>query len=210
MNRRCLREPIDEIFEAASLLEKAVEAHLAGNAEEARTRFRQSNMTAIWDWSESIWGKTNPDIHRFKELPSSPPHFTPESRPKPRMPNAATKKLIVERDGYHCRFCSIPVVPPEIRRKITQCYPDVVPWERNNISQHAAFQCMWLQFDHILPNKRGGDSGLENLVITCAPCNFGRMMWTVEESELIDPRDRPIVPSWNGFHRWRGLTEFRP
>lgn len=209
MNRRCLREPIDEIFEAAILLEKAVEAHLAGNGNEARTCLRQSNMAAIRNWSESIWGKTNPDIHKFKVLPTSPPHLSSDARPKPRMPNSVTKKLIIERDGYHCRFCGIPVVPPEIRQKIRQCYPDVVPWERNNIGQHAALQCMWLQFDHILPNQRGGDSSIENLVITCGPCNFGRMMWTVEESGLIDPRDRPIAPSWSGFHRWRGLTEFR-
>ena len=43
---------------------------------------------------------------------------------------------------------------------------------------------MWLQFDHLLPNQGGGDSKLDNVVVTCAPCNFGRMDHTLEEVGL--------------------------
>lgn len=73
-----------------------------------------------------------------------------------------------------------------------------------NIDQHAAFQAMWLQYDHLLPHARGGDNSLDNVVITCAPCNFGRMNWTLDEVGLIDPRTRQHVRSV-----WTGLEQFR-
>jgi hypothetical protein len=75
-------------------------------------------------------------------------------------------------------------------------------WGRTNGEQHAAFQCMWLQYDHIVPHKRGGATDLENLVVTCAPCNFGRMNRTLEEVGLEDPRAFPVVPTtWDGLER---------
>jgi 5-methylcytosine-specific restriction endonuclease McrA len=76
------------------------------------------------------------------------------------------------------------------------------------VEQHAAFQCMRLQFDHVLPYSRGGESSLGNLVITCASCNFGRMEWTLEEVGLMDPRIAPAPPSWDLAAKWNGLEDF--
>jgi 5-methylcytosine-specific restriction endonuclease McrA len=62
------------------------------------------------------------------------------------------------------------------------------------------FQAMSIQYDHVLPHARGGDSSLENMVITCAVCNYGRMSYTVGEAGLIDPRTQPIkVSAWDGL-----------
>jgi len=65
---------------------------------------------------------------------------------------------------------------------------------------------MWLQFDHLVPNERGGTSDLDNVVVTCAPCNFGRMQLTVEEVGLENPLARPIAANWRNFEQWDGLT----
>src|SRR5215212_3864057 len=97
------------------------------------------------------------------------------------MPIASTRADILKRDGFHCRFCGIPVVPVEVRRLLNRVYPDAARWGGRNADQHAALQCMWLQFDHLIPNERGGTSDLENVVVTCASCNFGRMQLTIEE-----------------------------
>ena len=114
------------------------------------------------------------------------------------------KNALHERDGFHCRFCGIPLIRKEIRERIKKAYPEALPWGSKNIDQHAAFQAMWLQYDHLLPHARGGDNNLDNIVITCAPCNFGRMNWTLEEVGLIDPRTRQPARSV-----WTGLSEFR-
>jgi len=68
---------------------------------------------------------------------------------------------------------------------------------------------LWLQFDHILPNSRGGDSSLGNIVIACAACNFGRMQTTLEEAQLVHPLAHapPIV--WDRYGEWDGLERLR-
>jgi 5-methylcytosine-specific restriction endonuclease McrA len=62
-----------------------------------------------------------------------------------------------------------------------------------------------VQYDHLVPHARGGGNGLDNIVITCGPCNFGRMERTLEEVGLIDPRTRaPVRSSWDGLERYLG------
>ena len=81
--------------------------------------------------------------------------------------------------------------------------PKDAPWDRTHRECHAAFQCMWMQFDHVLPHSRGGDSLLTKTVVTCAPCNFGRWHRMLEEVGLIDPRVRPVKKtSWDGLERF--------
>ena len=118
------------------------------------------------------------------------------------MPTAAQKRELHERDGYHCRFCGIPVIRKEIRQYIHKLYPESVPWGKTNLSQHAAFQCMWAQYDHVTPHSNGGTNDLKNLVVTCAACNYGKMDYTLEELNLLDPRDFPPIHSnWDGLER---------
>jgi hypothetical protein len=66
---------------------------------------------------------------------------------------------------------------------------------------------MRLQFDHLLPDSRGGETTLENLVITCAPCNYGHHHFTLEEIGLIDPRTAPAHDR-RGMDSWDGLERF--
>lgn len=117
------------------------------------------------------------------------------------MPTASEKRALHKRDGCHCRFCGIPLVRGEVRRKISEAYP---VWGRRNADQHAAFQAMWMQYDHILPHSKGGTNDLENLVVTCAACNFGRMNHTLQEVGLLDPRERePLQSTWDGLERFK-------
>lgn len=119
------------------------------------------------------------------------------------MPTAAEKAKLIDRFGHRCAFCGIPVIRKEIRVAFSRRYPDAAYWGHTNPTQHAAFQCMWLQFDHALPHSRGGDNSVENVLITCAPCNYGRMQWTLEEVGLIDPRGIPILKTdWDGLERF--------
>ncbi len=208
MRRPCLKAPIPEIFEAAEKLTLALQAHLRGIPQNVAELIIATDVPGMAAWTESIWGKSSDKVHGFRKLPDSPPYLELADRPVPRMPTRADRMEILQRDGFHCRFCGIPVIAAETRARIHALYPGALRWGSRNSEQHAAFQCMWLQFDHVLPNQRGGTSGPENVVITCAPCNFGRMEWTIEEARLLDPRERKLRPTWSGFTNWRGLEGF--
>lgn len=119
-----------------------------------------------------------------------------------RMPSRSQAAALHARDGYHCRYCGIPVIRSQVRKAICQLYPQVVIWGSKNASQHAGFQVLWAQYDHVVPHAFGGTNELENLVVSCAACNFGKMSYRLEDLGLSDPRDRPPVMSmWDGLER---------
>ena len=201
--RTCLRDPIPEIADAARYLDEAVTAHLSGRTEDARSLIRRADMPELREWTESLWGSNSPYV-KFRFVEGAPPSLPKDQRIKVRMPTTAEKAALHERDGFHCRFCGIPVIRMEVRQKIKKAYPDALSWGSKNIEQHPAFQAMWLQYDHLLPHARGGDNGLDNVLITCAPCNYGRWHHTFEEVGLSDPRSKiPVTSSWDGLERFR-------
>ncbi|MGA8901623.1 MAG: HNH endonuclease [Bradyrhizobium sp.] len=202
-----MREPISEIFDAASLLNSATDAHLTGDRATADRLLRAANMPVLRAWIESLIGSkiANPDqskYHRSRKIPDAPPTLEKAQRIKKREPSREERRLIIQRYGRNCVFCGIPVISDQVRKAFNRAYPDAAPWGRTNSSRHAAFQCMWMQFDHVLPHSRGGDNSIDNVVVTCAPCNYGRMQWTLEEVGLVDPRKVPIQKTaWDGLER---------
>lgn len=199
--RPFLRQPILQIADAARYLDAAVSAHLAGYCHEAEKLIRLADMPAIRDWTESLWGKNSPYV---KVQQADPLPNTSNQVGSTRRPSAAQSALLHQRDGYHCRFCGIPVIRAEVRERIRVAYPNALTWGRRNVEQHSGFQAMWVQYDHVIPFTRGGATDVENLVVTCAPCNFGRMEHTVAEVGLLDPRDRePVRSLWDGLERFR-------
>ena len=205
--RRCMREPIPEIFMAAELLNQAADAHLAGDVERAGELLTEADIPALRLWTDSLWGsrKNHPNqwtYHRYRLTEGAPVHLARNMRIPVRMPTAAEKAKLIKMHGRHCAFCQIPLVRPEVRKAFHKWYPEVVPWGGATHAQHAAFQGLWMQFDHLLPHSRGGDNSLENLAVTCAGCNFGRMHWTLDEVGILDPRGRVrTVSSWDGLER---------
>ena len=210
--RRCLREPIPEIFLAADLLDRAVEAHLAGERDTAAMLIRRGDLEAVRAWVGSLWGSesAHPELVHFRRVRTvagAPPLLAKPARVPARMPTRVEKQEITKRWGHRCAFCGIPVIRAEVRQALCREYPAEARWGTTNETQHGALQCLWMQYDHLLPHSRGGDNRLENLVVTCAGCNYGRMHWTLEELGLIDPRTQPIIKSsWNGLERILGAT----
>lgn len=198
INRNCLRQPIPEIFLAATYLTAAQTAFRLGRENDSCQLLDMANMIEIRAWTESLWGKGS--VYKCRNT-AQPIQASPKQNHfLPRMPTASDKATLIARDGYHCRFCNIPVVRAEVRRRLQKHFPKALPWGSKNSSQHAAFQAMWLQFDHILPHALGGDNSLEHMVITCAPCNFARMDATLEQVNLEDPfKRKPFRSDWDGL-----------
>jgi hypothetical protein len=196
--RHCLRDAVPEIQLAADLLDMAVTAHLTGDRSRAADHIYQANMPEVRAWTESLWGKNSPYAPRVRGARS------PLARVPDRMPGTALRLAIHERDGYHCRFCGIPVIRKLIRERVRASYPELEIWGRKNSEQHAAFQAMWAQYDHLVPHWYGGENKIENLILTCAPCNYARMGFSLEEAGLTNPLKRePIRSCWDGLERFK-------
>jgi len=200
--QKCFREPIPEIYMARDYLDEAVRAHLLGNTKKVSDLIKLADMPIIREWTESIWGANSPYvIHR--ELNISIPILAKDERVKVRMPNSSEKNKLHQRDGSHCRFCGVPLIRKEVRIAIKNIYPEALQWGTKNTEQHSAFQAMWLQYDHLLPHARGGNNDLDNIVITCAPCNYGRTDSLIEEVGLLNPfLHPPVQSSWDGLERF--------
>jgi hypothetical protein len=203
--RLCLRPAIPEIGIAAGYLDEAVSAHLANQHDLAKQLIIRANegeiRAALIEWIESISGKASP-YTQYRKVEEAPARGKAQRTPY-RAPTPAEKRLLHERDGYCCRFCGIPVIRREVRERFRKLYGGVVvPWGNTAKELHAALRVMWAQYDHILPRSRGGNDELNNIVITCAPCNYGRGDYTLAEAGLIDPRARdPIQSPWDGLER---------
>ena len=199
----CLRQPIPEIEWAARTVLAAMESHLAGDIQRAGSLIESTNIIEIRNWTESLWGKDSAYVDP-RVVAGAPRQLSKAERIPVRMPDRANKERLLAQQGWHCRFCGIPLIRPETRTWIRSKYKDALPWGTKNNEQHAAFQAMWLQYDHLVPHARGGTNDLENILITCAPCNYARMHYTIEELGLEDPRLRRRVES-----SWEGLESFR-
>lgn len=208
----CFREPIPEIFEAARLLESAVNAHLLGNRAAAEQALRAADMPVIGEWLDSVWlGPWTAPYRALRKVPGLPPVLPKADRSAPRDATRAMKRALVARDGHHCRLCGIPLVRAEVRKKLTQLYPEAARWTGERASeQHRGLQVMWLQYDHVIVHSRGGETSMDNLVVTCPGCNYGRDRFTLEEVGLRDPRTHIRKPYWDGWRTWQGLEQILP
>jgi hypothetical protein len=203
--KNCLKAPIPEIREASKLLDASISAHKLGNHKLAEDLIISADLPEIREWTESIWGMGG-IYSQLKQKLGEPSVFDREKRDPIRMPNKSGEKALLERDGYNCRFCGIPVIRKEVREKFKLLYPNALKWESKNINQHAAFQAMWVQFDHLIPHARGGKTTLDNMVITCGPCNYGRMNFLIEEVGLILPEMNSTKDeNWDGLERIMNL-----
>lgn len=209
--REFIKNPIAVIYEASALLSRAAEAHLNGEREAAEALFRQADIQEIWNWINPDWEKPHLNV-RVHEPEGDTREIPKINRDPVRAPPLNVKATVLARDGYRCRYCGIPVIHADIRKIAHTLYPNAVPWDwRDPRQQHAAFQCLWLQFDHVIPHSHGGSSTVENVVVTCALCNFGKDKYTLKQLGLSDPRVRPPVPvSWNGLECLRKCAPPRP
>lgn len=195
------------------MLERGVDAHLAGDRGRAEVCFLAADTQDVRDYIESMWGarKNWPEQEHYLRLRVV--DQLPPSKPEARgmTISVATKKEVVARDGFHCRYCDLKVIPASVRKALHETYPTAVPWGASNALQHAAFQALWLQYDHVLPLSLGGANDGSNIVASCAACNFMKWDYHISQIGLNDPRHRAPVPSnWDGLTRLLGGREKCP
>ncbi|HSF96943.1 MAG TPA: HNH endonuclease [Thermohalobaculum sp.] len=205
--RRFLKEPVPEIFSVWEVMSSAVDLHLEGNTAQAARHFRHADSPIVWEWLNSAW--TGIRQHVVDPNPEGDTRIIPKAERDPdKTIRSEIRHAVLKRDGFRCRYCGIPVVHADIRKIAVKLYPDVVVWDsRDAAKQHAGFQCLWLQFDHVEPHSHGGRSTEENLVVSCALCNFGKDKHTLRQLGLEDPRLRAPDPmDYDGLERLRSCA----
>jgi hypothetical protein len=194
--RTCLREPVPALQVAADLLDRAASAHIKGDRVLAASLIDQANLQDVRNWTESLWGAKSPYAPKVRKASLA------RARVKERMPSQFLQAQLHKRDGFRCRYCGVQVIRKVVREYFRAQYPTLKLWGRKNCEQHAAFQAMWAQYDHVTPHSSGGANDMENLIVTCAPCNFAKMDFTLEECGLVDPRPRAFdIGTWDGLER---------
>jgi 5-methylcytosine-specific restriction endonuclease McrA len=197
-------QTIPQLYQAYNALQNAVAAHLSGQFSEASRQFRLANCPTVWSWLNTAWVGVTKHVVTLRPLGDT--RMIPRSERDPDRNIAKdVRRLVLARDGYQCRYCGLPVVHADIRKIAHKLYPDEVPWNlRVAREQHSAFQAFWLQFDHVEPHSHGGQSSVDNVVVTCALCNFGKDRHTLRQLDLEDPRLRPPLASdYDGLERFR-------
>lgn len=201
--RQSLLDPVPELDLAAKLLDAAADAFLSGRVILAAELLERSNFPEIRSYAIRIVGKLSQDVHLQVRRPKCLPRT---ERDLTRMPTRSEQDAIFARDGWRCRFCGIRVLCKSARSVLTKAFPLEVSWTRKEFERHSALYAMASSLDHVVPHGRGGRNEPSNFVTACYCCQFGRGEWTLEEMQLIDPRDRaPGVDSWDGLSRIVGM-----
>lgn len=197
--RRCLLEPIPELDLAAKLLDAATDALIQNRRDLAAELIVRADIQLITEYADKIIGKMSPEIHRHMRRPDSLPE---DERHPDRMPNSTVQNEIFGNDGWHCRFCGSKVVCSNARDILIGLYPNETHWSKEWRNCHPALYAMTASLDHVLPHSRGGKNDISNFITACYCCQFGRGALTLEEAELLDPRDKePIASEWDGLTR---------
>ena len=139
-------------------------------------------------------------------------HSAPGEKRKPFRVSAATYRLVGDRDGWRCRYCSIPVVHAKFLKFVRDALPTAdfppapIPMTGTAYPARRVFK---MTLDHVVPRSARGSDDPANLVASCGACNFAKSSCTIGELGLSDPCARePIVDGWNGL-QGRGRTSVK-
>uniref|UniRef100_UPI0040572459 HNH endonuclease n=1 Tax=Candidatus Electrothrix sp. TaxID=2170559 RepID=UPI0040572459 len=197
--RRCLLKPIAAIDTAANYLDSAADAILAGDKHLASKLISKADIPEIMEYAVRLVGKMSIEVHRQIKKPKSLPK---SMRHPTRMPSQKIQNEIFASDGWKCRFCGSKVISRRARNVIVKLFPNETHWDTKEFEKHSALYAMSSSLDHVIPHSRGGKNELSNFVTACYCCQFGRGQWTIEESELYDPRNyKPCIDEWDGLKR---------
>jgi hypothetical protein len=140
-------------------------------------------------------------------------------RPRPVAENIDRDKLrspdkfanfVFERDNYSCRYCGLPVIPKDILRAYSRCVgKEFFKDTGTNAERHGVVLAFRANADHVVPWTLGGKTEPSNLVSSCWSCNYGKAGYTLEELDLVDPRQTDVIKTeWDGLVSLKkGLVE---
>ncbi len=178
---------------------KAVEAFIAGNKNLCLEIIGQIRTAEITEWY--IEHGQMSGRHRKLQLNILPPENIDIDLRDPVRSPAKFQKHVFERDSYHCRYCGGKLISQEfLKTFIKRLNSPLFSRGETNLNTHGIIHLTWPVADHVIPWNKGGRTSLDNLVSSCAPCNYGKDGYTIEQLGLIDPLTRPAkISDWDGL-----------
>ena len=180
----------------------AVEAYIAGNKSLSLEIISQIRSDEITEWY--IEHGQMSGRHRKLQLNITPPETIDISLRDPVRSPAKIQQKVFERDAYHCRYCGGKVISQEFLRSfIKSLNSPLFSRGETNLSTHGIIHITWPVADHVIPWNKGGRTCLDNLVSSCAPCNYGKDGYMIEQLGIADPFERSAKNSnWDGFNNY--------
>jgi 5-methylcytosine-specific restriction endonuclease McrA len=188
-------------FEGQALIFRhAAEKAANGERAEAIRILQTIRSHEMYEWFDthgqsSGWHRAN----KFKipVLKVTPDQLDPCDSPK------AYEKHVFNRDGYKCRYCGLKVIAKQVLIAFEKSV-GASEFRNNgrNADQHGIVHAFKPVADHVFPHRLGGRTNLDNLVISCPACNYGKAHYTVQQLGIDDPRNREPEPTPD----WDGLT----
>lgn len=180
---------------------QAAEAFSAGNKQICLEVLSQIRSNEIIEWY--IEHGQMSGRHRKLQLNISPPTTLDISLRDPIRSPSKVQCDVFNRDSYHCRYCGGMLISQEfLRTFIKSLNSPIFTRGKTNLTTHGIIHITWPVADHVTPWNKGGNTSLENLVSSCAPCNYGKDGYTIEQLGIEDPFNRPPVHS-----DWIGLSD---
>jgi len=197
-NQSPLRRP-DTFQHAIDLFIEAVHCFQNGEKDLAISIINNIDSDTITQWYVEH-GQISGRIRAIILNRPKPKSIPTEDRDPERSPRKFQEKVFM-RDNYHCRYCGNKVFSQRFLKAFSKklSAPNFRRG-RTNLETHAIFHLGWPVADHVVPWNIGGTTTLDNLVTSCAPCNYGKDGYTAEQIGIENPFNRPANKIiWIGF-----------
>lgn len=184
--------------EELSLFSSAVHEAAVGNIEKSLKSLLKIRSNELREWfveHGQVSGRFRTRILKIQSSVTNNPELDPL-----RSPDRFAKEVF-SRDGYHCRYCGIGVIPKEILASYGKAVGvNSFCATGTNQARHGVILAFRANADHVYPWNSGGKTNLDNLVTSCWSCNYGKAGYTLEELGLTDPRENEIISNdWDGL-----------
>ena len=182
-------------------LKRAIESAISGELTLGLSRLEKTRHLEIREWFISTAQVAGARRHTaLGEPDAEAPEVPKAAQDTPRISVSLARKVL-ERDGYQCRYCNIPVIYTSEARRIRALFgAENFQMSKSNRVAHGTLRAFYNSFDHVVPLSRGGRTCLDNLVTACYPCNFGKDNFTLSQIRLESPFSRaPQKTDHDGF-----------
>lgn len=177
----------------------AVNDFLSGNKNSCLEKIKEIRAEEITNWYIEH-GQMSGRHRKLLLGITPPPNVETNLRDQVRSPKKVQNEVF-KRDGYKCRYCGNKLISQEFFRLfIKKLNSDLFKRGKTNLTIHGIIHIAWPVADHVFPWNKGGRTNLENLVSSCATCNYGKDGYTIEQIGIENPFFRsPQIDSWTGL-----------